>query len=255
MDGFGGLIWDQNFQSLFLSPLIGAVMGAVLAWFTTRPADQQAAVNVSYIQAVNVCNTAVHYHGTDGQDRGAALLFGFVVALGSAWLYVEHGPEVIQVVTSLASFTLFASLAIVMKKRLGKGWLFHLLWPAFVSVGAFVLALQANETVDHIDSIGMTFRDFWSLFRSNNKAFYYILFQALGLVFCVVSALCISGVALLHQIALGDLTDVENVYGFRRSLIQRTRRLGGPSACFFSFLFLGFAWMLINGQVLRLIAR
>jgi hypothetical protein len=257
MDGLGGLVWDQNFQSLFLSPLIGAVMGTVLAWLTTRPADQQAAVNVSYIRVVNVFNTTVHYHGAGTEDRGATLLIGAVVAFGSAWLYVEHGPEVLQVVTSLAGFVLCASLTFVIKKRLiiqsGEGWLFHLFWPAVVSVLSYVLILQATEMVNDIASEGMTFHNFRSLFWINTKLFYYILYQALGLV-SVVLALCTSGVALLHQIALGGLTDPENIYGFRGELIRRTRRLGGPIAFLVSIAFLVVAWMLISGQALRLIS-
>ena len=66
-DGLGGdyvvnLIWNGNFQSSCLSPLIGGCDGLILTYLFSPPSDRPANVNIAYSQVVRNFHAEIHYH-------------------------------------------------------------------------------------------------------------------------------------------------------------------------------------------------
>jgi hypothetical protein len=247
------LIWNA-FQNLFLSPLIGAVMGLILTYLFTPPLDYPTNVNIAYSQVVKIFHTEIHhhYHGSKSEDR-EAFGFGLILMAVSTWLYLDHGQTVLAVITFVAAFILVSSATFIIMRLLaqaGEGWLFRLAWPAVVAVLAAILALQEQAVVDYLVANGMNFRYFVSIVGS--EFFTTILYHIVGMPF-VVGALAFSIIALLHQIALGSLTDPEDIHSFRGWIIRKTLRIGGPSGFAMSFLFLGMSWLCLSGKALDLV--
>jgi hypothetical protein len=252
------LIWDTNFQSLFLSPLIGAVMGLLLTYLFTPAPDHPTTVNIAYSQVLRIFYTEVHhhYHGSSSEG-GEAFGFGFFLMAGSAWLYLEHGLAVIGVLTFIAAFIIVAAVTFFITRRLleqaGEGWLFRLAWPALVAIVAAILALQDRAVVDYMVANGMNFSYFVSG-KANSDLFWSILYHTLGMPF-LVGALAFSVIAILHQIALGSLADPEDIYSFRGWIVRKTHRIGGSTGFFMSFLFLGMSWLCLSGKALELVLQ
>jgi len=247
------LIWE-NFENLFLSPLIGAVMGLILTYLFTPPPDHPTSVNMAYSQVIRIFHTEIHhhYHGSKSEDREA---FGFRLFLmaGSAWLYLNHGQTVLAVLTFVAAFIIVSSATFITMRLLawaGEGWLVRLAWPAVVAILGAILALQDQAVVDYLVANGMNFRYFMSIWGS--ERFTAMLYHTVGMPF-LVGALAFSLIALLHQIALGSLTDPEDVYSFRGRIIRKTLRFGGPSGFAMSFLFVGMSWFCLSGKALDLV--
>ena len=198
------LIWNGNFQSLFLSPLIGAVMGLILTYLFTPPPDRPTNADIAYDQVVKIFYTEVHhhYHAPKSED-GEAFGFGFILMAISAWLYLDHGQTVLAFLTFAAAFIVVASATFIMRRilaRAGEGWLFRLAWPAVVAILAAILALQDQAVVDYLIAKGMNFRYFVSI--AGSEFFWTMLYHTAGMPF-LVGALAFSIIALLHQIALG----------------------------------------------------
>jgi hypothetical protein len=248
------LIWNGNFQSLFLSPLIGAVMGLILTYLFIPPLDHPTTVNIAYSQVVKIFHTEIHhhYHGFKSEDR-EAFGFGLIVMAVSAWLYLDYGQTVLAVLTFVAAFILVSSATFITMRLLapaGEGWLFRLAWPAAVAILAMILAFQDQAVVDYLGAKGMNFRYFVSI--AGSEFFTTMLYHIVGMVF-LVGALAFSIIGLLHQIALGSLTDPEDIYSFRGWIIRKTLRIGGPSGFAMSFLFLGISWLCLSGKALDLV--
>jgi hypothetical protein len=248
------LIWNGNFQNLFLSPLIGAVMGLILTYLFTPPLDDPTNVNIAYSQVVKIFHTEIHhhYHGSKSEDR-EAFGFGLILMAVSAWLYLDHGQTVLAVITFVAAFILVSSATFIMMRllaRAGEGWLFRLAWPAVVAVLAAILVLQEQAVVDYLVANGVNFRYFVSMVGS--EFFTTMLYHTIGMPF-LVGALAFSIIALLHQIALGSLTNPEDIYSFRGWIIRKTLRIGGPSGFAMSFFFLGMSWLCLSGKALDLV--
>jgi hypothetical protein len=226
------LIWNGNFQSLFLSPLIGAVMGFILTYLFTPPPDHPTNINIAYNQVVTIFHTEVHhhYHGSKSEDGGAFWFELSLLMAVSAWLYLTHGQTVLAALTFIAGFIVVASATFITKRRLaraGEGWLFHLAWPALVAILVAILVIQEQAVVDYLIANGMDFRYFVSI--AGSEFFITMLCHIAGMPF-LVAALAFSIIALLHHIALGSLSAPEDIYSFRAWIVRKTRRVGGPSA-------------------------
>jgi hypothetical protein len=248
------LIWNGNFQSLFLSPLIGAVMGLILTYLLTPSPDRPTNANIAYSQVVRIFYTEVHhhYHSSRSED-GEAFGLGFILMAISAWLYLDHGQTVLAILTSIAAFIILASATFIIRRLLaqaGEGWLFRLTWPAVVALLAAILAIQDQAVVNYLIANGMNFRYFMSI--AGSEFFTTMLYHTIGMLF-LAGALAFSIIALLHQIALGSLTDPEDVYSFRGWIVRKTLRIGGPLGFVISFLFLGMSWLCLNGEALDLV--
>jgi hypothetical protein len=247
------LIWNGNFQSLFLSPFIGAVMGFILTYLLTPPSDRPASVNIAYSQVIGIFHTEVHhhYHGSKSED-GEAFWVGLILMAVSAWLYLGYGQTVLAVLTFIAAFIVVASVTFITRRllaRAGEGWLFRLAWPAVVAILAAILVFQDKAMVDYLTANGMNFRYFASIVGST--FFTTMLYHIAGMPF-LVGALAFSAIALLHQIALGTLVDPEDIYSFRGWIVRKTLRIGGPNGFILSFLFLGVSWLCLSGEALDL---
>jgi len=99
----------------------------------------------------------------------------------------------------------------------------RLAWPAVVAILAAILALHDQAVVDYLVANGVNFRYFVSI--AGSEFFTTMLYHTAGMLF-LVGALAFSIIALLHQIALGGLTDPEDIYSFRGWIIRKTLRIG-----------------------------
>jgi hypothetical protein len=248
------LIWNSNFQSLFLSPLIGAVMGLLLTYLFTPSPNHSTTSNIAYSQVARIFYSEVHhhYHGSKSED-GDAFVIGLFVMGVSAWFYLDHGQTVLRMLTFVAGFIVLASFTFITKRLLtgaGQGWLFHLAWPAVVAIGGAILALQDQGVIDYLVANGINFRYFISIIGSEyiTTLFYHVAGMPL-----LVGAMLNSIIAIVHQIALGSLTDPEDIYSFRGWIVGKTLRVGGRTGFFMSFLFLGVSWLCLSGEALILI--
>jgi hypothetical protein len=210
-------------------------MGLILTYLFTPPPDQPTNANIAYSQVVFYTEVH-HYHGSRSEDREA---FGLALILMpvSAWLYLDYGQTVLAVLIFVAAFIVIASATFITRRlRAGEGWLFRLAWPAVMAILAAILAFQEQTVVDYLIAKGMNFRYFVSILGS--EFFTTLLYHTAGMPF-LVGALALSIIALLHHIALGSLTDPENIFSFRGWIVRKTLRIGGPIGFFLSFLFLG----------------
>jgi hypothetical protein len=248
------LIWNGNFQSLFLSPLIGAVMGFIITYLFTPPSDRSANVNIAYSQANrNFYNEVHHHYHSSKSEDGTAFGFAFILMLVSAWLYLNYGRTVLAILTFIALIIAVASVTFITRRLLaqaGEGWLFRLAWPAMVAILAAILVFQDKTVVNSLAANGMNFSYFVSI--AGSTFFTTMLYHIAGIPF-LVGALAFSAVSLLHQIALGTLTDAEDIYSFHGRIVRKTRRIGGPTGFILSFLFLGVSWLCLSGEALDLI--
>jgi hypothetical protein len=229
-------------------------MGFILTYLFTPSPDYPTNVNIAYSQVVKVFHTEIHhhYHGPKSED-GEAIGFGLILMAVSAWLYLDCGQTVLAVLTFVAAFTVVSSATFITMRllaRAGEGWLFRLAWPAVVAILAAILALQEQAVVDDLVANGMNFRYFRSMVGSD--FFWTVLYHIAGMPF-LVGALAFSIIALLHQIALGSLTNPEDIYSFRGWIIRKTLRIGGPRGFAMSFLFLGMSWLCLSGKALDLV--
>jgi hypothetical protein len=229
-------------------------MGLILTYLFTPSLDSSTNVNIDYSQVVKIFHSEIHHHYPHSKaEDGEAFGFGFILMGVSAWLYLNYGQTVLAVLTVVAAFIFVSSATFITMRllaRAGEGWLFRLAWPAVVAILAAILALQDQAAVDYLIANGVNFRYFMSIFLS--ERFIQIFFHVTGMPF-LVGALAFSIIALLHQIALGGLTDPEDIYSFRGRVVRKTLRIGGPSGFVMSFLFLGMSWLCLSGKALDLV--
>jgi hypothetical protein len=246
VDNMTTLIWNPNFQSLFLSPFIGAVMGLALALLFTPPAGQSVYVNIPRRQFLTILNnTAHHYHyGPSDNEKRAEVSGIFII---SAMLYLIHGQTIITISTFLSAFIFFASLSFTVKfmtEEPSAGWL-HLSCPIVTSAIAYVLCLDAQEIFNN-----------FLITRPNAFDLTYsptLLHKGAGPILFIVLALYSSTEVILREIALAGLTDPEDVFvGFRGWLIRHTERASGPRGWMRSLGAVVFAWFLMSGTLLQL---
>ena len=229
-------------------------MGLIFTYLFTPAPENPTNVNLAYSQVVNIFHTEInhHYHGSKSED-GEAFWFGLILMAVSAWLYLNYGQTVLAVLNFVAAFILVSSATFISMRLLARaveGWLFRLAWPAVVAILVAILALQDQAVVDYLVENGMNFRYFMSIVGS--ESFTAMLCHVAGMPF-LVGALSFSIIALLHQIALGSLTDPGAIYSFRGRIIRKTLRIGGPSGFAMSFLFLGMSWLCLSGKALDLV--
>ncbi len=229
-------------------------MGLVLTYLFTPPPDHPTNANIAYNKVVRIFYTEVHhhYHGSRSED-GGVFGFGFILMAVSAWLYLDYGQTVLAVLTFIAAFIVVASVTFITRRLLaqaGEGWLFRLAWPAVAAILATMLTFQDQTVVDYLKINGMNFRYLVSI--AGNERFWTMSYHTAGMPF-LVGALAFSIIALLHQIALGSLTNPEDIYSFRGWIVRKTLRIGGPSGFFLSFLFLGLSWLCLSGKALDLV--
>jgi hypothetical protein len=235
------LIWDTNFQSLVLSPLIGAVMGLALTLLFTPPAGHSVYVNIPYTQFITIFNTTIHnrYYGANAKEEAGEALGVFIV---STWLYLKQGQAIIAISTFLSAFIFFASFSFAVKfliEQPGSGWLLRLSCPMITSAVAYVLCIRSREILDYFIIHGMSLVD--------------ALYEGVGILF-IVLALYSSTKAVLHQIAFAGLADPSDIFGVRGWLIRHTEKAGGPGGCIRSFGAATFAWLIISGMLIQLVS-
>ena len=247
VDNITTLIWN-HFESLFLSPLIGAVMGLVLALLFTPSAGQSIYVNIPRRQFLTILNNTVHHHhyGPSDNEKRAEVLGIFIIG---GMLYLIHGQTIIAISTFLAAFIFFASLSFAAKfvtQEPDAGW-FRLLCSIVTSAIAYVLCLNAQDV----------FNDFLITRPARFDLTYSLALVHKGAapIIFIVLALYGSTEIILREIALSGLTDPEDIFaGFRGWLIRHTERASGARGWMRSLGAVVFAWLLMSGTLMEVIS-
>jgi hypothetical protein len=243
------LIWNSNFQGLFLSPLIGAVMGVVLGYFFSPPAGQRTTIQLSYVNVVNSFNTEIHnhFHGVADDNSQGVVQLGIVVAM--IFVYANYGLLALQIIGFVAAIIIgFGAVFIVRDLRDGaQGWFIRFVWPMVAAAFACYLLLAASGTLRALSDQpgGLSFATVSSNLFSRYGAF--VAFQALGTAL-VGSALLGCGAALLYYAALGTMPEPADIFEAKARIAVWARRFSRLNGLLIICLQLGFAWLLISLQ-------
>jgi hypothetical protein len=240
-------MWDL-FQNLFLSPLIGAIMGLILGWWFSPPAGQQTTIQFAYTNIVNSFNTTIYNYGV--RDEGhkldeANLVFGGVVL----FLYVNYGYLVFQVLAFFATLVVAFDLVFLLSERGEVGWIVNLIWPVLaIAVAGYLLLLafeiyQAEQANGPMSLVAV-------VQNLLNRYGLFVLCQAVGTA-CVAAALFGSGMAITYYACLGSLADAGDINSARWKIAVWARRFSGISGFLRIFILLTMAYLLIEQYVYR----
>jgi hypothetical protein len=176
------LIWNTNFQSLFLSPLIGAIMGIVLVWFFSAPAGERTTIRLSYVRVANIFYTEIHnhFHGATDDHSQEAVALGILVA--ALFVYADYGLLAIQIIGFVAALTIgFGAVFVVLGLRdRAPDWVIRFVWPVLAAVFACYLLLMATDVMQALSAEpgGLSFAKVIPKILSRYG--FFVLFQALG---------------------------------------------------------------------------
>lgn len=261
MERISDWILNSHVQSLFLSPLIGAIMGMVLSWIFSPPArkvQNTALPSAAYYDRRQFYRTEIHHHhyreGTD-QKGEAFLVICFILPIILAWAYIHYSLIAILVISSLAWALFFFSLSYIIIGYSfgwlnGAGWIYRLSRPLIICVIILMLLKEAQgyAAYYHEHSAGVTMSDIIKNFNHQYVAF--TAFQALGIL-SIMIALLLLFVMNVHYTALGGLVRQDQTV--RVAIVHNTEFASTWLSFLGVALLLGLAWGLITGKVYSLL--
>jgi hypothetical protein len=224
-------MWDL-FQNLFLSPLIGAIMGLLLGWWLAPPPGQRTTIQFSYTNVVNSFNTTIYNYGQQYEDnqQTAAFAIGIVIL----FIYVKFGYLVFQVLTFFAALIVTVDLVfLILGLQQGKvGWIANFIWPLIPIAITSSLLLSAFEVYQALQANGPITLESFKYFSVRKDLF--IFSQAVGTAGIGVTLYASSSI-IAHYACLGSLTDPGDPNSTRWRMAARTRRFVSVGG-YFSYL-------------------
>lgn len=219
---------DPTVQGLLLSPLIGAVMGAVLTLLIQRPppSERPPPESVRETKIVFVREVRAERKGEDD----SSLLLGLAVAaaLALTWAYARYAMLGVQLWVSFTltflAFNLTAALTAAMKREFAADWIAYILIPLCALFASLWLAKLAIDGIIPNAAAVAAKHGAVQFFLNvlNHEQRTWLLTQGLGVLVGVVATLVAAG-RLTYYVALSN----QRGFGWWASLwrvIARTTR-------------------------------
>jgi hypothetical protein len=244
---------DPNVQSLFLSPLIGAVMGVFLNLFPARSSQTSQ-------QTFNHTHTTLLIHVRSSGSRKAkeddwifpASILGVLIV---TWAYARYGEMGLQLwlatTLMLLSFNVAAAIIGVLQGQVIRQWLLRLIIPLLALI--FSLWLIDSASANTLRGVAEVARErgMIGLFKVlDSPQRIWIITQGIGVVFGLLGTI-VAGTRLLHVVslsAMGNQSYVEKVWDW---LARVSLRSGGGWGVFLLVLFNSLGYLLISGTGYR----
>lgn len=242
---------DPVVQGLFLSPLIGAVMGLVLTAMVQPPGpSMHSPITVSETRIIFRQEIQVR-HGS--QDDGSWLLpTAVILVFILTWAYARYagvGLTLWAAVTlTFISFNLAATIVALIKRELLGAWIAYIALPLAALLASLWLVERAKQSLipgamEAAAHYGIV--DFY-LKVLNNSQRHWLLTQGLGVLIGAVATLLAAG-RLTHYVALSNQRGSGWLASFWRQIAWITRRAAGGAGLFFAIFLYATSAIFISG--------
>ncbi|WLA07535.1 hypothetical protein MO328_14075 [Xanthomonas translucens] len=244
---------DPAVQGLFLSPLIGAIMGLILTFLVQAPpsaAPHPETIHQTRIVFIKQVRSR-RIQSEDGPlVLGAAIFMAFVIT----WVYARYAVDAIRcwnfATLSFLSFNVASAIAGVMKREITANWLAYLAFPMVALVASLYLAVKAsNGLIPNAAELASRYGIIDFYFKVLNASQRnWMLTQSLGIIVGLFATL-IAAMRLTYYTALSNQRGGGWWASLWRYVAFFTRRLDGFSGVALAIIFYGLSWVLLSGIV------
>lgn len=243
-------------QSLILSPLIGAIMGAVLtALVQPAPAQNQTVqqANIIFITQYREVRSRRSSNSDDGYGIIAVAALGVLAITWAYARYAQAGIDLwIFLTLTLLSFNFAAALVATFKQELLSHWILYILTPMAALGFSLWLASEARDGVVPGAAEAAARHGMVQFYMNalNQEHRFWLATQAAGVLSGVVATL-LSGMRLTYYVALSNQRGHGKLAHLWRRIAGLNRLSAGGSGFFAAAICYGISFFCLTGAAYR----